>query len=110
MTVLALCCQEHLTDEGVPRELQMRVVDYYDYIWKLYGGYSIDALFSHVTLPMKAKIFSEFSGPLLTAVSGAGVRRDRRSTDGSWCITISLKAAQSVRLLIAKSVLLLPDV
>ena len=69
MTVLALCCQDHLIDEGVPRELQMRVVDYYDYIWKLYGGYSIDALFAHVTPPMKAKIFSEFSGPLLTAVS-----------------------------------------
>lgn len=47
----------------------MRVVDYYDYIWKMYGGYSVDALFEHVTPCTKAKIFSEFSRPLLELVS-----------------------------------------
>ena len=66
---IALHCQGHLIDEGVARELQTRVADYYEYIWKLYGGYSIDALFDIVTPCMKAVIFSEFVRPVLRVVS-----------------------------------------
>ena len=49
--------QSHMTDQEVPRDMQKRVIDYYNYLWVRSRGQDVKNLFKDAPYCLRSEIY-----------------------------------------------------